>query len=113
MSCIVPDGHYFYFAFCYQLIEVRKIKHWGFPFEVMGKNAIFVFIISGLVVRILHRTKIGTVEDALSIYTWLYQTLFESWAGSLNGSLLFAIATVLFWWMILYFMYCKNWFIKI
>lgn len=100
-------------ALCYELIEIRKIKRWGFPFQVMGLNAIFVFVASGFVVRILYRTKVGTGEDAPSTYTWLYQTLFQSWAGDLNGSLLFAIASVLFWWIILYFMYRKRWFIKI
>ncbi|WP_204103416.1 MULTISPECIES: heparan-alpha-glucosaminide N-acetyltransferase domain-containing protein [Spirulina sp. CCY15215] len=100
-------------AFCYELIEVRNIKRWAFPFKVMGLNAIFVFVISGFVVRILYRTKIGTGDDAPSTYSWLYQTLFEPWAGSLNGSLLFAIASVLFWWIILYFMYRQRWFIKI
>jgi predicted acyltransferase len=103
----------FLLAFCYELIEVRKIKRWGFPFQVMGLNAIFVFVISGFVVRILYRTKIGSGEDAPSTYAWLYQTFFQSWAGDLNGSLLFAIASVLFWWTILYFMYRQRWFIKI
>ncbi len=100
-------------AICYELIEVRKIRSWGFPFKVMGLNAIFLFVASGLVVRILYRTQVGTGENAPSTYTWIYQTFFEPWAGSLNGSLLFAIANVLVWWLILYIMYRFNWLIKV
>lgn len=101
------------FAACYELIEVRRIRRWGFPFQVMGLNAIFVFVVSGLVVRLLYKTKIGLGEDAPSMYTWIYETFFRPWAGDFNGSLLFAIASVLFWWSILYLLYRKGWFFKV
>ncbi|NEO26542.1 MAG: DUF1624 domain-containing protein, partial [Kamptonema sp. SIO4C4] len=81
-------------ALGYEFIEVRNIRRWSFPLQIMGLNAIFVFVASGLVVRVLYKTSIGTGDDAPSTYTWLYQTLFEPWAGSLNGSLLFAITNV-------------------
>ncbi len=100
-------------AACYDLIEVQGIRRWGFPFEVMGLNAIFVFVASGFVVRILYRAKVGTTDDAPSIYAWIYENLFQPWAGSMNGSLLFALVNVLFWWVILYWMYRQRWFIKI
>ncbi|MEC4991502.1 MAG: DUF5009 domain-containing protein [Oscillatoria sp. PMC 1068.18] len=101
------------FAACYELIEVRRIRRWGFPFQVMGLNAIFVFVVSGLVVRLLYKTKIGLGEDAPSTYTWIYETFFQPWAGDFNGSLFFAIASVLFWWLILYLLYRKGWFFKV
>ncbi|WP_033373960.1 acyltransferase family protein [Spirulina subsalsa] len=101
------------FALCYELIEVRNIRRWSFPFQVMGLNALFVFVASGVIVRILHRTKIGTGDDAVSTYAWLYKNLFEPWAGSWNGSLFFAIANLLIWGLILYLMYRQRWFIKL
>ncbi|HIK30400.1 MAG TPA: DUF5009 domain-containing protein [Oscillatoriales cyanobacterium M59_W2019_021] len=100
-------------AFCYHLIEVLGRKTWAFPFKVMGLNAIFLFVGSGLVARILLYTHIGTGENAPNTYTWIYENLFQTWAGSLNGSLLFAIVTVLIWWCILYAMYRLNWFLKV
>ncbi|MGQ4649313.1 heparan-alpha-glucosaminide N-acetyltransferase domain-containing protein [Lyngbya aestuarii] len=100
-------------ACCYELIEVQGIRRWGWPFEVMGLNAIFVFVASGLVVRILYRLPIGTGKGAINAYGWIYEHLFQSWAGAMNGSLIFAIVNVLFWWLILYGMYRKGWFIKI
>ncbi|MEH1910381.1 hypothetical protein [Nostoc sp.] len=83
---------------------------WG---QVMGLNAIFAFVGSGFVVRILIKNHIGTGTEATTTYTWIYTHLFKPWAGALNGSLLFAIATGCFWWLILYFMYRHSWYLKI
>jgi len=100
-------------AACYEIIEVRAWRRWGWPFEVMGLNAIFLFVGSGIVARILHKTHIGTGDKAPSTYGWIYENIFQSWAGALNGSLAFAIATVCLWWLILYGMYRKRWFFKV
>ncbi|MBD2577814.1 heparan-alpha-glucosaminide N-acetyltransferase domain-containing protein [Oscillatoria sp. FACHB-1406] len=100
-------------AACYEAIEVRKIEKWGFPFEVMGANAIFLFVASGLVTRMFYVLKVGAGEKAPSLYAWIYENGFVPWAGELNGSLLFAIATVALWWLVLYGMYRKGWFFKV
>lgn len=100
-------------AACYELIEVRRLRRWGWPFEVMGLNAIFVFVASVLVIKILNFTHVGVGESAPTTYTWIYEHFFLPWAGAMNGSLLFAIVTVLFWWTIVYRMYRRRWFVKI
>jgi predicted acyltransferase len=99
-------------AACYETIEVRDWK-WGRPFEIMGVNAIFLFVASGIVARILLKTHIGSGENAPTTYTWIYENCFLPWAGPLNGSLAFAMTAVLFWWLILYGMYRRGWAIKI
>jgi predicted acyltransferase len=99
-------------AACYETIEVRDWK-WGRPFEIMGLNAIFLFVASGIVARILLKTFIGTGANAPTTYTWIYENWFVPWAGPLNGSLAFAVTAVLFWWLILYGMYRRGWAIKI
>ncbi|MEG4335165.1 heparan-alpha-glucosaminide N-acetyltransferase domain-containing protein [Microcoleus sp. AT9_A2] len=99
-------------AACYETIEVRNWK-WGRPFEIMGLNAIFLFVASGIVARILLKTHIGTGANAPTTYTWIYENWFVPWAGPLNGSLAFAVTAVLFWWLILYGMYRRRWAIKI
>lgn len=100
-------------AICYELVEVRRFRRWGKPFEVMGLNAIFVFIASVLAIKILKNTYVGTGGRAPDTYTWIYEHFFLPWAGVKNGSLLFATVTVLFWWIILYGMYRQRWFVKI
>ncbi len=99
-------------AACYETIEVRKWK-WGWPFEIMGLNAIFLFVASGIVARLLFKTHIGIAKTAPTTYTWIYENWFVPWAGPLNGSLAFAVTAVLFWWLILYGMYRRGWQIKI
>ncbi|HLO48898.1 MAG TPA: DUF5009 domain-containing protein [Kamptonema sp.] len=99
-------------AVCYETIEVRRWQ-WGRPFEVMGLNAIFVFVASGLVARILLKTHIGSGEKPPTTYTWIYENWFRPWGGAMNGSLAFALITVCFWWLILYLMYRRGWFFKI
>ncbi|MBD0393615.1 MAG: DUF1624 domain-containing protein [Microcoleus sp. C1-bin4] len=99
-------------AACYETIEVRDWK-WGKPFEIMGVNAIFLFVASGIVARILLKTHIGSGDTHPTTYTWIYENWFLPWAGPLNGSLAFAVTAVLFWWLILYGMYRRGWAIKI
>jgi predicted acyltransferase len=100
-------------AACYELIEVRGLRRWGKPFEIMGLNAIFVFVASVLMIKTLVKTHVGTGEKAPTTYTWIYEHFFVPWAGAINGSLFFAMVTVLFWWVVLYGMYRQRWFVKI
>jgi predicted acyltransferase len=99
-------------AACYETIEVRGWK-WGRPFEIVGLNAIFLFVASGIVARILLKTHIGSGEKPPSTYAWIYENWFVPWAGLLNGSLAFAVTAILFWWLILYGMYRRGWVIKV
>ncbi|MFN7413138.1 MAG: acyltransferase family protein [Dolichospermum sp.] len=100
-------------AACYELIEVRLIKRWSKPFEMMGLNAIALFVASVFLIKITAKTQLGTGETAVSIYNWIYQNIFASWAGNFNGSFLFALVTLLFWYGVAVLMYQKRWFIKV
>jgi predicted acyltransferase len=100
-------------AGCYQLIEVRELRRWGKPLEFLGLNAIFIFVASVLGLKLMAKIQIGTGETAISVSNWIYQNWFVSWAGEMNGSLLFAFITLLFWWAVAYLMYAKRWFFKV
>jgi len=98
----------------YWVIDVRGSRAWARPLVVYGVNAITVFVASGLVAKTLGlwRVPIGGGETT-SAYNFLYETLFASWAGPLNGSLAFAVATVLFWLGVTWAMYARRIFIKV
>ncbi len=100
-------------AACFEVIEVRKQRLWGKPFEIMGVNAIAIFIASVLMIKIMVKTNIGSGENAPTTYNWIYEHLFASWAGAMNGSFLFALVTLLFWWGVGYGMYRLKWFVKV
>ena len=99
-------------AACYELVDVRKYRQWFKPFEIMGLNAIFVYVASIVLIKLLMVNEIGSGNRAKSIYELLTDRLF-GWAGTLNSGVLFAIATVLLWVGIADLMYRQRWFLKI
>lgn len=102
-----------FLAACYDLIEVRKIKRWSKGFEIIGLNAITLFVASVFLIKVTVKLKIGEGENAISVYNWIYRNLFASWLGNTNGSFLFALATLLLWYGLAFFMYRQRWFIKV
>jgi predicted acyltransferase len=99
-------------AACYELVDVRKQIKWFKPFEIMGLNAIFIYVASIVLIKLLMVNKIGTGDTAKSIYASLNNQLF-GWAGALNSGVLFAISTVLLWLGVAYLMYRRRWLVKI
>jgi predicted acyltransferase len=97
-------------ALSYEIMEVRRWTWVGWPFQVMGVNAITLFFASGLVARLLNVIRLA---DGRSLHLWLYQELFVPWAGTIDGSLAFALATVAVWWVILYGLYRRGWMFRI
>ncbi len=78
---------------------------------VFGVNAITAFVASGMLTKTLLRVRVGKGED-LSLYQALYETGFRSWAGDLNGSLAFALAYVVLWWVLMTMLYRKGVYLK-
>jgi predicted acyltransferase len=92
-----------------------KFDLWGWrrlarPFEIVGVNAIFVFVASGLLAIWLGRWKIGDV----SAHDWLYNSLITSWiADPKLASLCYALGIVAFWWLVLWLMAKLGWSIRV
>lgn len=103
-----------FLAFCYFLIDVKGYRTWATPAIIYGVNAIAVFVLSGLLAKLMIYTNI-TMGDGtdISVKNWIYQQLFASWAGPINGSLLFAISNVVFWLGMMAILYRKKIYIKI
>jgi predicted acyltransferase len=99
-----------FLGMCFWLVDVKNRRKWAVPFLVFGTNAITVYFLAHLGSKFLGRWKL---EAGGSAYSWLYQNLFASWAGPLNGSLLFAITYVLIWLLLMIPLYRKRIFIKI
>lgn len=93
------------------IMEVRDHKAWARPFIVYGMNAIAVFVASGLLAKTMGLVRVQ--DGRTTLKGWLFSRGFQSWAGDLNGSLLFAIAYVLFWLGLMWVLYRRRIFIKI
>lgn len=72
--------------------EMKGYQKWTTPFVLFGKNPLFIFVMSGVLVKIYGLIRIGDTNA----YGALYKNVFQPLAGDYVGSLLFAIAHVLF-----------------
>jgi predicted acyltransferase len=92
-----------------------KFDIWGWrrlarPWQIVGVNAIFVFVASGILATALNRSYVGDQ----TIHEWLYSELFTSWINDPKlASLGFAIAMVAFWWMVLWIMWRLGWTMRV
>ena len=95
------------------LVDVKGLKTWTKPFVIFGANAIFLYAASSIWAKILLKIRFELDGKMISGYGYLYQTVFQPFAGDLNGSFLFALFHVFMLWLILAWMYRKKIFIKI
>ncbi len=97
------------------IIDIRKYTRWTPFFVVFGMNPLFIFALSGLwaitISRIIRFP--GPDGEMTNAYSWLYNHVFVPVAGELNGSLLFALTHIAFFWLIGYVLYKKKIFIKV
>ena len=101
------------FGVYYWLIDVQGWRTWARPFAIYGMNAIAVFVLSGVIGRILLTIIVPTgLETSLSLQAWLFQKMFAPLAGPINASLLWALAFVLLLYLVAWAMYRKKWFVK-
>jgi predicted acyltransferase len=71
---------------------------------IYGVNAIVVFVASGLLVKTMALIKLPLGEKSVSSQVFIYKTLFESWLSPVNASLAFAIANVVGWYAVMWWM---------
>jgi predicted acyltransferase len=91
------------------VIEFYKHKKWTNFFEIVGKNPLFIYLLSELVVILMFTIHMA---DGTSLYAWLYQHIFV-YAGAYLGSFLFAIAFMLFCWSVGWWMDKKKIYIRV
>ena len=103
------------FALLIFIIDLKGYKKWTSFFVVFGMNPLFIFALSGLWAKALYR--LIRIPDGdggtMAGSTWLYQNVFEPLAGSMNGSLLYALTHIFFFWLIGYVLYKNKVFIKV
>lgn len=97
-------------AGCLMKFDIWGWRRLGRPYEVVGINAIFVFVGSGLLAITLSRIHISD-ETA---HAWLFHTLFTSWIHDPKlASLGMALLTVAFWWFVCWVMSRFGWSIRV
>ena len=80
------------------LIEIRKATWWTYPFEVFGRNTLFVYLVSEVGVTLLFTFRIG----GRPAYQAIYSGVFDPIAAGAVGSLLFALTWTAICWLVGY-----------
>ncbi|GAB3533661.1 acyltransferase family protein [Pontibacter brevis] len=91
------------------IIEVANYKRWTYFFEVFGRNPLFIYILSGVIIRLMSLTRVG----GESLNGWIYKNLYLAWLSDKNASLLFAVSYMLLLWGIGYWMDKRKIYIKV
>jgi len=88
-------------ALFYLIIDVWEFKKWTFFFRVIGMNSIFIYLVV-----------VGNLVDVnsttLSLVGWISGSLSQN-----GGQLVLTLGDITLAWLLLYFMYRKNIFIKV
>jgi predicted acyltransferase len=101
-------------AMFYWLIDVKGFRRWATPFAIYGMNAIAVFVLSGVVARTMGLIKVGRSDGTItSLWGWVFENWYLSWASPINASLLFAISFILVMFVVVWIMWKKRWFLKV
>ncbi|HMJ71334.1 MAG TPA: heparan-alpha-glucosaminide N-acetyltransferase domain-containing protein [Cyclobacteriaceae bacterium] len=91
------------------IIDIAGQKKWTYFFEVFGRNTLFIYLLSEVFVILMWAIPVGDQ----SLYRWIYHNLFQSWAGNMNGSPLFAIWVMLSCWVVGYLMDKRKIYVKV
>jgi predicted acyltransferase len=93
------------------VIEMRRKKQqrWTYFFVVFGRNPLFIYILSEILIMVLYMIPVGQGN----LQRWIYRDLFSSFASAINASLLFALFYMMLNWLVGYFLDRKKIYIRV
>jgi predicted acyltransferase len=91
------------------IINFKNKTKWTYFFEVMGRNPLFIYLLSELAATLLYFFK---ADSKTSFYQWVYKNIFAH-AGAYSGSFLFAVSFMLLCWLAGYFLDKRKIYIRV
>lgn len=94
------------------IVEIRKLNpaNWTSFFVVFGKNPLFIYILSEVLVTILYMIRIAPGQSS---FNWINNVLFQVVAPGAIGSFLFAICYMLLCWSVGWWLNKRRIYIKV
>lgn len=92
------------------VIEMLSYRRWTYFFVVFGRNPLFIYLLSEIVLITLYHISIGPDR---SLQQWFYQDVFLSIANPVNASFLFAFFFMLFCWFVGWMMDKRRIYVKV
>lgn len=101
------------FGSFHALIDVHGWRRWAWPFTLYGLNALALFVLAGLIGRLLGLIQWTNAAGAkITLKAWVYAGI-TPWFSPVNASLAFAVGFVLVFLAIAWALWRRNWFIKV
>lgn len=102
------------FGVAYWFVDVKGCRTLVQPLAIYGLNAITVFVLSGVLGRLLSIkiTSATAPEQPVAVQSFLYEKFFAPLASPNLASLLWALLWVTMLYGVAYVMYRKKWFVK-
>lgn len=91
------------------VVEMKSRRGWTRPFVLFGKNPLFIYVMSGVIVKLYFLVRIGDTNA----YNGIYKHIFQPLAGNYVGSLLFALFHVLLLLLLGWFLDRKRIYIRV
>lgn len=98
---------------CDSPVVRQRSAFWSRPLAIYGVNALFIFVLSGLVARLLGVVTLAADDAAVTLKSWLYAQLTQLPIIPLNASLLFAVLFNLAMWAVAWLLWRQRIFIKV
>jgi len=95
-------------AACIELIDVRGLTAWAKPFVVLGRNALALFVVSGLLGKALIYVKAG----GGSLQTVVYERGFAWMGAAKNTSLAYSLAFLALMYAMCHVLYRRRIFVR-
>jgi predicted acyltransferase len=100
-------------AACMQFIEVRGVRAWSRPFVILGRNAIMLFVLSGLVGKLLIILKVAQPDGQSASLQWvIYERGFAWMAAPKNASLMYSLVFLVLIYSVCDVMYRRHIFLR-
>jgi predicted acyltransferase len=101
-------------ATCMWLIDVEKVDWWTRPFVIYGVNPLIAFVASGFFGRLVYTLiRVPTAAGLVPVQTAIFDTVFAPWLDPRDASLMFAIAWVLLFYLMLADLYRRDIVVKL
>jgi predicted acyltransferase len=103
-----------FLSFCYWTIDILGFKMWAKPFVIFGVNALALYVLSGIMARILTLIKfVGTDGKEITLQKWIFDSYFLPLASPVNASLIYAVCYIFLWLFLMWILYRNKIFIKV
>jgi predicted acyltransferase len=95
-------------ALFYGVIDLMRFRRWAFPLVVVGMNSIAIYVMAGVLGRVIRNGLQPFVEGPLS-----YLVLDESGEPVVLGPIVMSLLTVAVLWLLCYWLYRHRIFFKV